>query len=144
MLSLWWYLHPGISLLSTQDVLLKVTEDWKFTLDIDNLVGIVFIGTHKAFDSTDHSLLSWWLMGLMMFLCNGSKVIYMIINSRLDRVYSDRATVMRGVLQGSVLEPLLFIIYMNNLLKVKFITSFHLHLLADYIVIYTSGAGPAF
>ena len=116
---------------STQDVLLKVTEDWKFTLDIDDLVGIVFIDPHKAFVSTDHSLLSWWLIGLMMFLCNGSEVIYMIINSGLDRVYSDRATVMHGVLQGSVLGPLYFIMCMNNL--PKFITSSHLHLFADDI-----------
>ena len=42
---------------STLDVLLKVTEDWKFALDIDDLVGIVFIDLHKAFDSSDHSVL---------------------------------------------------------------------------------------
>jgi len=46
--------HPGHS---TQDILLKVTDDWKLALDIDNLVGIVFIDLCKAFDSIDHSLL---------------------------------------------------------------------------------------
>ena len=34
-----------------------MTEDWKFSLDIDDLVGVVFIGLRKAFDSIDHSLL---------------------------------------------------------------------------------------
>ena len=42
---------------STQDVLLRVTEDWKLALDDENLVGIMFIDLSKAFDSIDHSLL---------------------------------------------------------------------------------------
>ena len=44
---------------STQDVLLRVTEDWKLALDDDNLVGIMFIDLSKAFDSIDHSLLTY-------------------------------------------------------------------------------------
>ena len=42
---------------STQDLLITVTEDWKFALDSDEIVGITFIDLHKAFDSIDHSLL---------------------------------------------------------------------------------------
>ena len=42
---------------SSQDLLIKVTEDWKFALDSDEIVGITFIDLRKAFDSIDHSLL---------------------------------------------------------------------------------------
>ena len=40
---------------STQDILVKVTEDWKLALDQDE---ITFIDLCKAFDSIDHSLLA--------------------------------------------------------------------------------------
>ena len=40
---------------STQDLLIKVTEDWKFALDRDEIVGITFIDLRKAFDSIDHN-----------------------------------------------------------------------------------------
>ena len=61
---------------STQDVLLRVTEDWKLALDDDNLVGIMFIDLSKAFDSIDHSLLTvlrnCLLMDSIRFLYSGS------------------------------------------------------------------------
>ena len=54
-------------------------------------------------------------------------------------MYSDWATVMCGVPQGSLLEPLLFIVYMNDLATV---IKLHLHLFADDIALYASGADP--
>ena len=42
---------------STQDLLLKVVDDWMLALDNNNSVGIAFIDPSKAFKSTDHSVL---------------------------------------------------------------------------------------
>ena len=58
----------------------------------------------------------------------------------LDSVYSDWATVHHGVPQGSVLGPLFFIIYTNDLPSVM--CHSHLHLFADDIAMYISGAEP--
>ena len=89
---------------STQDVLLKVTEDWKFSLDIDDLIGVVFINLCKVFNSIDHSLL---LIKLSAYGFDDDSLRWFqsYLSDRqqqvvLDHVYSDWATVMHGVPQG--------------------------------------------
>ena len=118
--------HPGHS---TQDLLIKVTEDWKFALDSNEIVGVTFINLCKAFDSIDHALLLIKLRAYGFDNVSMSWFTDYLSNQRqrvvLDNVYSDWATVHRGVPQGSVLGPLLFIIYMNDLPSV--ICHSHLH-----------------
>ena len=94
---------------STQDLLIKVTEDWKFALDSDEIVGITFIDLCKALDSIDHTLLLAKLRAygfddvsinwFTNYLSNRQQRVV------LDNVYSDWAAVHRGVPQGSVLGP---------------------------------------
>ena len=127
----------------TQDLLIKVSKDWKITLDCDKIIGITFIDLHKAFDSIiDRSL-------LMAKLCAygfddvSIRWFHSYRQQRviLDNVYSDWATVATScVPHGSILRPLLFIIYMNDLPNV--ICQSHLHLFADDITMYTSDADP--
>ena len=41
----------------TQDVLLKTVEDWRSSLERNEIVGSVFVDLSKAFDSINHCLL---------------------------------------------------------------------------------------
>ena len=104
---------------STQDLLIKVSEDWKLALDYYKIVGITFIDLRKAFDLTDHSLLLAKLHAYgfddvstryfsSYFSTHQQRVV-------LDIVCSEWATVHCSIPQGSILGPLLFIIYMNDL-----------------------------
>lgn len=105
---------------STQDLLLMLTEDWKSALDCNDFVGgAVFIDLSKAFDSLDHSLLLAELCGYgfddnSIHWCT-DYLSYRQQRVVLDHTFSDWATVVRGVPQGSVLGPLQFSICMNNL-----------------------------
>ena len=106
------------------------------------MVGAVFVDLSKAFDSLDHTLLLAKLSGygfddnsLRWFTnylsCRQQRVV-------LDHTFSDWAIVVRGVPQGSVLGPLLFSIYMNDLPGIMHHSQ--IALFADDIAMYFSNA----
>ena len=82
------------------------------------LVGSVFLDFSKAFDMVDHPILfqklTWYGVGgeeLKWFegYLEGRKQ-----RVRVDDAKSEWADIRRGVPQGSILGPLLFILYANN------------------------------
>ena len=105
--------------LSTQTALLKVTEDIRKTLDNGEIAILTLLDFSKAFDSVDHDILLTkcgrlgfskpTLQWLDTYLRNRQQIVC------CNGAYSSSKTILRGVPQGSVVGPLLFLIYANEL-----------------------------
>ena len=125
---------------STLHALIGMTETIKETIDKSMFGCGVFIDLQKAFDTVNHSILLKTLehyrirgVGLDWFssyLSNRKQ--YVSVNGAT----SDYLDLTYGVPQGSVLGPLLFLIYINDLPSISKVLS--IYLFADDTNIYFS------
>ena len=125
---------------STTGVLLTAIDGWHQALEMGEDVCSVFLDLSKAFDKVPHipllsklahlnvpkTLFDW----LHNYLCQ--RLQYVVVNGES----SASTCVISGVPQGSVLGPLLFLIYINGLTQIPLNNGTHLLLYADDILIY--------
>lgn len=128
---------------STLSLLIQMNDKWLENMDNGELTGLISVDIRKAFDSIDHKILlrkmqeQFGIQGLELnwfqsYLTKRSQVC--VVNGHT----SSAKEIICGVPQGSILGPLLFLLYINDLPECLLNTTPGMY--ADDTQIYASSA----
>jgi hypothetical protein len=126
---------------STETAVLKVYNDLVLAADKGYVTALILLDFSAAFDCVDHCILlkvlqdSFGMTGTILnwflsYLSNRTQYV------RINRLISSIASVLFGVPQGSVLGPLLFILYTSALSAIASRHGIEIHLYADDTQLY--------
>lgn len=128
---------------STETAVLKVTSDVFQELDNGKICLLSFLDFSAAFDSVDLSILSTRLSSSFGISKTVRDWILSFTSHRPQYVNfcsskSDLSMVHYGIPQGSVLGPLLFILYVSDIPSIVQRHNLNIHMYADDVLIYGS------
>ena len=128
---------------STTMALIEITDQLRMQMENKDITIGIYIDLSKAFDLVNHSILtsklqSYGIRGIAIelirsYLSNRSQY------TKIEHAKSDIKNIMCGVPQGSVLGPLFFLIFVNDMQNC---TSAQLRLFADDTNIFISHKDP--
>ena len=129
---------------SCATALIKLTDDWRSALDEKKETGVIAIHLSKAFDCICHNLL---LAKVKAYGVQepALQLLRSYLHGRKQRVICNNkcstwSTVPCGVPQGSLVSPLLFNIFMNDINETVTVSSLRLY--ADDTTQYTADYSP--
>lgn len=126
---------------SCETALQTVLQEWRESVGEGNMIGVLFLDLKRAFETIDRDR-----MLKKLYNYGFRETVYLWLNNYLnDRkqnvkfgdCISTDLTVELGVPQGSILGPLLFIIYVNDIVEAVS-SDCKIHLFADDTVLYVS------